>query len=146
MSSYVKQITDAIELKLGTLLPTFKRSPYVWSIGKTNTKTSTNVFRIIPGTAESVDGTLRTITIKQSFTVYLTSSFVNKNTTDEVLQNTIESLYEALELVTIEAMQRRFNISRIMAAESLELLAPEIDHDSDIVSIGATYKFIYRME
>lgn len=146
MSSYVKQISDAIEAKLAVLLTSFTKAPYVWDLSANNVKTSKNAFRVVPGDASSVEGSLRTITMNQKFTVFLTTNFINKDSCDLVLQAAIESLYESLELVTNEAMQRRFAIARIMNVASVELSAPEIDRENNTVTIGATYSVFYRME
>ena len=146
MSSFVKNITDAIETKLATVIPTFTKSKYVWSVANNNTKTSKNIFRVIPGAASSIEGTLRTITMSQKFTVFLTSTFGNKNSSDEILQDEIEAIYVALDLVTAEAYQRRFGTVRIMSVQAVELTEPEIDNENDNVSIGATYTINYRME
>ena len=146
MFSYVKQITDAVEAKIIFLLPTFTKSPYVWSIGNNNSKTNQKVFRVIADAGTSIDGAMRSITMDQKFTVYLSTSYINKNSNDTGLQDAIESLYASLEVITTEAMLRKFNINRVMSVSGLELSAPEIDHDNHIVSIGATYTMLYRME
>ncbi len=146
MSSYVKQIGDAIEARLLTIIPSFSKSPYVWEVSNTNTKTSANIFRVIPDAANSIDGTLRTLTMNQKFTVFLTTSFANKNSSDIVLQAKIESLYAAIETVSLDAMQRHFAISRIMSVAGVEMTAADIDRDNDTVTIGAAYSVLYRME
>jgi len=146
VSSYVKQITDSIEAKIISLIPAFSKSPYVWSVGNNNTKTSNNIFRVIPDAGQSIEGAMRSLTISQKFTVYLTTNFINKNASDVELQTAIESLYVSLELVTQEAMLRRFAINRIMSVPEFELTAPEIDQDNHTVTIGASYRVLYRME
>lgn len=135
-----------MEARLLVIIPTFTKAPYVWSVNNNNSKTSKNIFRVIPDAAQSVDGTLRTVTISQKFTVFLTTNFANKNTSDVVLQNEIENIYTALQVVTLDAMQRHFAINRLMSVPSMEMTAPEIDHDNDTITIGASYSVLYRME
>ena len=89
---------------------------------------------------------MRSLTVSQKFTVYLTTNFINKNASDVELQTAIESLYVSLELLTQEAMLRRFAINRIMSVPEFELTAPEIDQDNHTVTIGASYRVLYRME
>jgi hypothetical protein len=146
VSSYVKQITNSLEARILTLVPTFKKSPYVWSVEKNNAKTSNKIFRVIPDAAQSVDGTLRTLTISQKFTVFLTTNFANKNISDQSQQDETESLYAAIEILNLDAMKRHFAISRIMSVSGIEMTAPEIDQDNDTVTIGASYNVLYRME
>jgi hypothetical protein len=115
-------------------------------VASNNSKTSSKIFRVIPDSGNSVDGTLRTITIAQKFSVYLTTNYINKNTNDSELVSAIELLYSSLELVSQEAMQRKFAIARVMTVEGFELTSPDIDIDNHTVSIGATYTILYRME
>lgn len=146
MSSFTKQITDAMELKVKDLLPTFTKSPYAWDFSLNNARANKNIFAIIPGQARSTDGTLRTITLEQAFTVKLSTNYINKNGNDLELQAAIEVLYLSLEIVMKEAMQRRFAINRIMNISSVELTEPEIDNQDHTVTIGATFSALYRME
>lgn len=146
MSSYVKQITDSIEAKLAILLTSYSKAAFVWDLASNNAKTSKNAFRVIPGEASSVEGSMRTITLSQKFTVYLTTNFINKESNDLVQQAAIEELYNSLEIVTNEAMQRRFAIARIMSVSGVEMTAPEIDQENNTVTIGAAYSVFYRME
>lgn len=146
MSSNVKLIADAIGAKTATLAPAYTKAPYVWDVELNNTKTSKDIYRVIPGDGNSVEGTFRTITMDQKFTVFLTTNFVNKNGNDLELQGAIERGYAALELITAEAMQRRFAINSILSVSGLELISPEIDKDNHTVTIGASYSVLYRME
>lgn len=146
MSSYVKKITDAIEAKIISTLPGFSKSRYIWSIENNNTKTNNKVFRVIPESAQSVEGTMRTLTIEQKITVFLTTSFVNRNGEDQALCDAIEELYSSLELITNEAMKKHFDFNRILNVVGVDISAPEIDNNNDIVSIGATYTILYRTE
>lgn len=146
MPSVVKQITNEIENRLEAIIPGFSKASYIWSIATNNSKTSQMVFRVLPDQGNSTTGTLRTITMSQKFNVLLTTNYTNKNSSDSALQDAIEVLYVAIETVTRDAMARHFSTLKIINVESVELAAPEIDNDNHIVSIGASYTIIYRME
>ena len=143
MASYIKQITEAIEDRLLSVIPTFIKSIHTFSklTGSPKAKYS---YRVLPGEAESGEGVTRKITYRQKFNIFLDCHY--KADTDVVLQVEVETLYASLELVTSEAIQKRFSSPLIMNVESVALTAPEINHDDKIVTIGASYSVLYRME
>lgn len=139
------EIATQLEAKIISLFPEFKKSPYKWNFERNNTKTSAKNFRVLPEDGNSIDGTMRTITKSQQFTVSFTTTFVDKNDSDQDLQAEIEKLTDMCEQLQTEATSRKFNIDRIMNVPNFSFSSPEIDYEEKTVSMSTTYTINYRM-
>jgi len=146
VANIVNEITEALKMQIGTALPTRSESRYKWSLENNSFKTNSNLYCLRPGSASSVAGTNRTITIDQTFDLILSTEFKNKGDNDTALNDAIFSLYEDHETVYKLWFQRNLNISRVLVVDSVALTEPDIDNENNIVSITSSFNVKYRTE
>ena len=144
MPSVAETIIDQIEVHINTLLPDYKKSPFVYALELNNRKTSSQVYSIRPGSALNVQSNTRAITLDQVFEVYLSRSFVKSNQNDESLQRKILEISEDHETLYREVFLRRLTGGEVLIVQGVDILDPEIDFENDFVSITASYTIKYR--
>ena len=146
MPNIVLDITNQMIAQVQATLPARSESKYIWSIDANSYRTNKNIFCVRPGSAINVLGTNRTVTLDQSFEILLSTEFKNKADNDTSLDDAIFALYEDHEKLYPLMFQRNFNIPRVLVVNQVELDAPDIDNDNNIVSITARFTVKYRTE
>lgn len=144
MPSVAELIMDQIEVHINTLLPSYDKSPFVYSLELNNRKTSKQVYSIRPGSALNVQSVTRAITLDQVFEVYLSKAYTNVSQNDLSLQEKVLEIMADHETLYKEVFLRRLAGGEVMIVQGVDLLDPEIDFDNHFVSITASYTVKYR--
>jgi hypothetical protein len=79
----VNDISTAIETYIGSLLPDYSKSQFVWDASLNSDSKTRKYYSVRPGSADFVSGSCRTITVDQQFTVEFGDSFRNKKDSDQ---------------------------------------------------------------
>jgi hypothetical protein len=144
--SLVEQIKNAIESYIGTLLPNFSSSQYIWEPLNNSESKSKLYYAIRPRSASFVTGTCNTITIDQDFVIELGDSFRNKKDTDSDADEKIYAIYLAHETIYKALMRDNFNIARVQVVSGFNINEPEVNKDNKTVKIESIFTVRYRTE
>lgn len=144
--SLVEQIKIAMELYIGSLLPTFSSSQYQWDSTLNSDSKSKLFYAIRPRTASFITGSCNTITVEQDFSVELGDSFRNKKDTDSDANEKIYAIYQAHETLYKAIMRDNFNIARVQVVSSFRLDEPLVNNENKTVSIELIFTVKYRTE
>jgi hypothetical protein len=91
-----------------------------------------------------VAGTNKTVTIRQTFDVVLSSDFKNVGDNDAALQEAVLTLTDDAETLYSYAFYRHFDIQRVLLVNAVDLSSPEIDNENNIVSMTVSFSVTYR--
>lgn len=144
----VEDILNALESKINSLLPTYKKSHFSYELEKNNRKSAKKIYaiRVIGGI--STNGVLQSITVDQGFEVILSDIFQPKNDNDKDMESKILSINGDIEILYKDIYQKRLDLTsaKVLLVEIVEISKPEIDTDNCSVSINATFKIRYRTQ
>ena len=144
----VAEILEAMDAKVSSLLPDYKKSKFNYFIDRNNRVTSKKVYAIRPDTGKTTIGTTLSATFDQNFEVVLSDIYLDKNDTDKDLGDKILALHGDLEVLYLELYQRRLDLpsAKVLVVSLVDLSAPELDTDNSTVSLTATFAVKYRSQ
>lgn len=143
--SIVLDIKNALELRINSILPSFKRSKFVFDI-ISNPSNMINVYAIRPLDAQTVSGSNKTATIDQEFEIELATRYNTANESDTDLEIKVYNLYQEHEKLYKNLFRENFLLDRVLVVQSFRLTRPDISSENNFVSIIATYSIKYRTE
>jgi hypothetical protein len=145
--SAVSEIVEKIEGKIVELLPSYKQLPYAYSI-ELNDRLADKNFAVKIGSATTTDGTNRAVTFDHEIDVLLSQKWLPKRGQgDSDLRDKISQISSDLETVYKELYKRPMAVesASLLIIAPLDLSAPDIDNDNNIVSITLTLSVKYRV-
>jgi hypothetical protein len=144
----VQDILTALEAKVASLLPTYKKSPFNYELEKNNRKGAKKIYAIRVEAGASSTGVLQSVTIDQNFEVILSDIYQPKNDNDKDLESKILSIHTDIETIYKDVYQKRLDLTsaKVLLVEVVDLSKPEIDLDNSSISIIATFKIRYRTQ
>lgn len=144
--SIVEQIKNAMELYIGTLIPTFSKSQNIWDSSLNSDSKTRTYYAVRPQSAAYVQGTCKTIMVEQEFAIEIGDNFRNKKDSDADADAKVYAIYEAHETIYKEIFRDNFGIPRVQVVSNFSMGTPEIDNDNKSVKIESIFTVRYRME
>jgi len=141
----VREIRDAFNTQIESILPSYSRSKYKWSFADNNKPNSKSIYAVRIGSAGTISGTNQTITQERLFEVLLSNRFESKGDNDNDLDEKIIQLIDDHEALQVELYRRKLNISRVLVINAIDITEPEIDNENNIVTMTATYTVRFRL-
>lgn len=145
--SVLNDLTDKLNDKVEALLPDYKPMPYVYNL-ELNDRLADKNYGIRVGSATTTDGTNRAVTFDHDVEVILSQKWLPKRGEgDSDLRQKINDISGDLETVYKELYKRPFalNSASLLIIAPLDLSAPEVDNDNNLVSITLTLSVKYRV-
>jgi hypothetical protein len=145
--SILGDIVDKIEDKINSLLPTYKPFPFVYDY-ELNDRINDKNYGIRLGTGESISGMTNAVTMDQNVEVFLTQRYSPKKAQGDMdLRVKISDISGDLETLYKELYRRPMAITSasLLIIAPLDLSAPEIDNDNNLVTITLTLSVKYRV-
>lgn len=142
----VQDILVALETKVSSLLPTYKKSKFTYSIESNNRISAKKIYAIRTSSGSSVTGVTLSATFDQGFEVILSDIYQPKNDNDIDLVDKITQLHTDVETLYRDLYQRRLDLTsaQVLLVQLVDISVPEIDNDNDSVNITATFTVKYR--
>jgi hypothetical protein len=146
--SVAREIEAKLIEKISELLPSYKQLPYVYNI-ELNDRLADKNFGVVIGSASSIDGTNRALTYDHNFDLILSQRWTPKRggVGDKDLRDKISSIIGDHEILAKELYRRPLSLlsANLLIISPLELSAPEVDNDNNIVNITLTLSIKYRV-
>ena len=143
MSSNQTEILNAIESRITALSLGRDKLKYSYDLEKNSTKDEKNSYGFGAAEASTTAGTLKSITLNQTFFVVLTETFVNRRG-DAKEDVAIKSIYDDLEVIYADFVISKLGIpATILLVSELGLDAPEKISDNTI-SVKANFTIMHR--
>jgi hypothetical protein len=145
--SVVNDLMSKLLVKVEVLLPQYKQMPYVYDL-ELNDRLADKNFGVRLGSATTTDGTNKSVTFDHSIEVILSQKWLPKRGDgDSDLRQKISDISGDLETVYKELYKRPFalNSAALLIIAPLDLSAPEVDNDNNLVSITLTLSVKYRV-
>lgn len=142
----VQDILVALETKVSSLLPSYKKSKFTYSIESNNRISAKKIYAIRTSSGSSVTGVTLSATFDQGFEVILSDIYQPKNDNDIDLVDKITQLHTDIETLYRDLYQRRLDLTsaQVLLVQLVDISVPEIDNDNDSVNITATFTVKYR--
>jgi hypothetical protein len=144
--STVEEIKNAIEAYVASLAPTYQKSQYIWDSSLNSDSKTKAYYAVRPGASSFVNGTCRTITLDQDFTLEIGDNYRNKKDDDWDADGKIYDIYQIHETIYKAVMMDNFGIPRVLVVSDFSLNDPQVDKENKSVKIEATFTVKYRME
>ena len=144
----VQEILEALDSKVSTILPDYKKSKFNYFLDRNNRLSSKKIYAIRPDTGKSTVGTTLSATFDQNFEVILSDIYQDKNDSDADLTAKIISLHSDVEKLYLELYQRRLDLpsAMVLVVQLVDLSSPELDTDNNTVNIVGTFSIKYRSQ
>lgn len=145
--SALAELVTLIEGKLATILPTYKAMPFVYDFDL-NDRLASKCYGVRVGSASSTSGTNNSITLDQNISIDLAQRFEPKKAQgDKDLREKIGLISSDLEKVYKELYRRpgALTSASLLVIAPLDLSEPNIDNDSNLVTITLTLSVKYRV-
>lgn len=145
--SVLNDLTSKLDVKVQALLSLYKQMPYVYNL-ELNDRLADKNYGIRVGSATTADGTNKSVTFDHDIEVILSQKWLPKRGDgDSDLRQKINDISGDLETVYKELYKRPFalNSAHLLIIAPLDLSAPEVDNDNNLVSITLTLSVKYRV-
>lgn len=145
--SVASEILAALELKVGTLFPSFKKAKFAYEIEKNNRKNSTKIYAVKPLGGSSTQGMTLSATFSQDFEVLFSDIYNPKNDTDSQITTVILDLQDKVQDLNKEILQKRLELTsaKVLLVQLVGISEPNIDLENNSVSVSATFTINYRV-
>ena len=118
-------ILSAIETRITSLSTGRTKLSYSYDLEKNNTRSERSAYGFGAGSADHVEGVMKTVTLDQEFFVVLTETFVNRSG-DSKESESINAIYEDMESINADFVSSKLGIpSTILVVQSTGMDAPE---------------------
>jgi hypothetical protein len=145
--SVMSELVGLLETKVQALLPDHKPMPYAYNL-ELNDRLADKNFCIRVGSASTVEGTNRAVTIEHQIEVVVSQKWLPKKSSGDLdLRDKINTISDDIEIVYKELYKRplALNSAALLIIAPLDLSEPEIDNDNNLVSITLTLSVRYRV-
>jgi len=145
--SVIGEILQSIEEKVNELIPSYKQMPFVYNL-ELNDRLQEKNYAIQLGNANTINGTNRAVTFDHNIDLILCQKYSpKKGYGDKDLRDKIAEISGDLELVYKELYRRPLSIpsASLLVIAPLDLSAPDIDNDNNLVTISLTLAVKYRV-
>jgi hypothetical protein len=134
--SNVSTILTQLASEVGALLSDYSELDYVYDVEKNTFRTGQRRYGIGVEGGLSVDGTIKSITIDQTFFIKLTDCTANRSS-DSSERVAISSLYDDFETIQKNIFQKKLGIpSVVLVVSELDMESPEKVGDNTIMLKG----------
>jgi hypothetical protein len=143
----ISELLDLVEDKVQALLPTYKPMPFTYDI-ELNDRINNKNYGVRLGSASSTPGLNRCVTIDHNVEIDLTQRWEPKKSIgDKHLRDCIKDISNDLETIYKELYRRPGSLSSatLLLIAPLDLSAPTIDNDNNLVTITLTLSVKYRV-
>ena len=145
MSTVVKDIRDALLVRIQTVLPDYEPLDYVYDTTKNNFYNNAKKFGVAIGSATNNPTTTKSITLLGVFTVVLTTDYMTNDNSDADLQDAILVLQDAISEVYLDVVNTKIGIPDIVYDIQVETIAtPLIFEEAKVVQLDMDLSIIYR--
>lgn len=145
LGSFVSSVANIIaflESSVELSSPALAKSKHYYDFSKNPTTRDKHIYAIRPGAASVVDGTLKSITVRQDFFLEISRDFFLSEADDNKLRETIDAIYADNEKIQKEISFRR--LDEILKINPPSFDAPIMNENGRSVSIIFTYEIFYR--
>ena len=143
MSSNQTLILDAINDRIVALALGRNKLKYSYSLEKNDTRGEANAYGYGVSDGSAVAGTLKSVTIDQTFFVVLTENFINRRG-DSKEDIAIKTIYDDMEVIYQDFVTSKLGINAtVLLVSELSLDAPEKISDNTI-SVQASFIVKHR--
>jgi hypothetical protein len=146
--SVVEELLTKLDEKIKAILLDYKPLPYVYNI-ELNDRLADKNFGILVGSASSIEGANRALTYDHNFEVVLSQRWIPKRggAGDKDLRDKISLIMGDHEKIAKEVYRRPLALdsANLLIISPLELSAPEVDNDNNIVNVTLTLSIKYRV-
>lgn len=146
MADVVQEIKTSIAGTIVGLFPTKTESKYVWDLARNQNQKNANLYAIRPGEIFRVPGVTKNVTVDQTFSVILSTSYNDSPSNDQDLQDKIFDLFDNVTDLWGEIFRSKCGNARVLVVSDFESDRPEINDKDRVVSIETRFTVKYRME
>ncbi len=144
MPSNQTEILNAIDSRLGLLLPNHKRLKYSYELEKNNLRNGANAWGAGIGAGDPDDsGVIKSITLNQSFFVVVTEKFTNRSD-DSALIESMKTVYDNLEMVFLDFTSSKIGIPSIILIVEQPTLDEPDKVGENTISVKANFIIKHR--
>lgn len=143
MSNLVQQIREGMESIVATELPTFSELKYKFDVEKNDFRNNANRYGVVPRDITEVEGTIRSVTVDQTFELVLTTDYTNRKT-DDAQMTAIEALYDSMEEVYKLVSYRKAGLSGIVLVVTLDTIEQEFFDENNVAVLRGNFIVKYR--
>jgi hypothetical protein len=137
-------ILTAIETRVGSVLPSYKRLEHSYDLEANSSRVSDGAYGVGSGAANSAEGTLRTLTLDHEFFVILSKKFGGRSG-DAADRAALKQIYDDIELLYKDLFQSKLGIPSIVYLVSeLSLDTPELIGDN-VISVRMNFIVKHRV-
>ena len=146
MSTIITDIVSGIKSELIAVVgPTYRELPYVVDIEKNSSNNNDNGYGVRALVGNQVSGTVKSVTITQSFEVVLTKSFRESSISDDNLRVAENTLKDLMNDVYASLVNNKAGTpANVMNVNDLQLQQTEVVSESKFVAQRATMDITYR--
>lgn len=144
MTSIVGEVLEYIESSVQTALPGIQKSRHYFNFSKNDSVKNNYIFAVRPGNANSVNGTLRSVTMSQDFEIEISRDYIENSSDDLPVRRAIDAIYADNEKILKEISLRKTTVVSILAVKEPSYSTPVINENTKSVSITFTYPVTYR--
>lgn len=144
MTSKVTDILGAIETRVNAVLPSYTRLKYSYDVEKNDKRTSDNAYGVGAGSATSVTGPLKTVTMDQTFFVVLSKDFGGRNN-DTAERTALKALYDDIELLYADFYQSKLGLNATVFLVSELALDEPVKMGQNVISVRMNFLVKHRV-
>lgn len=145
--SIAKDLHDYLELRLVSLLPTYKAVPFFYSQDENN-RLLNKGYAIKLGSIQSTTGTNMSLTKDQDYQIELTQKWAPKKGQGDLdLREKIFNISGDIEKLSADLYRRTGSIdtASLLIISPLDVSEPDIDNDNNLVTLTLTLNVKYRV-
>ena len=144
MADIVKQISDALNVRIQTTLPDYKPLDYAYSPEKNQFYGNTKRFGVTVDAGSSIPTITKAVTISQIFNVVLTNDYTAHD--DESDLNTqIFTLHDALNSIYIDVFNTKLGLpNSVYRVSPLSFTTPLIVEEQSLIILILSLEIEYR--
>ena len=146
MADVVQEIKTSIAGTITTLFPEKTESKYVWDLTRNMTKKNEDLYAVRPGEIFRIPGVTKNVTVEQTYSVILSTSYNDSPSNDQDLQDKIFDLFDNVTDLWGAIFRSKCNNARVLVVSDFETDRPEINDKDRVVSLETRFTVQYRME
>jgi hypothetical protein len=141
--SIVSEIVQQLKTEIAVLLPDYKETPFTYDIGENDSKLERS-FGIKIGSASTVSGVNRHITMNHDFVIEFTRKILTKKDAgDKDMRNKIELIHSDIETVYKALSLRSFSVpsGKVLLISPLDISEPTQEDITTTLSLTVTVQY-----